>query len=89
VSPPNSSAEHVANSPLDPIFSHQLELRVGLFFPNRDFRKSYSDSAIAKRILARLVDVVQITPGYIHGALIVEKRYSSRGPFAVRLHYHR
>ena len=71
----NPSAEHVANLPLDRIFSHQLELRVRLFFPHRDFCKSYSDGTIAERILSRLVDVVQIAPGYIHGALIVERRY--------------
>ena len=54
--------------------------RVRLFFPHRDF----CNGAIAERILSRLVDVVQIAPGYIHGALIVERRYSSRS-FAVRI----
>jgi hypothetical protein len=54
----NLLAEHVADPALDRVFPHQLELRVRLKLPHRDFREGNCDNPVAEWIRSRVVDVI-------------------------------
>src|ERR1700692_4526105 len=71
-------AEQIAGRALNRIFSHQLELRIRLLLPNRDFGKRNGDRAIAERILPRLLHAIYIVPGYVHKCLSGRTSFSSR-----------
>jgi hypothetical protein len=48
-------AKHIGDLAMDGIFSHQLELRVRLLFPNRDFGKRDIDRPIPEGKLSGLL----------------------------------
>jgi hypothetical protein len=71
-------AEQIAGLALNRIFSHQLELRIRLLLPNRNFGKRNGDRAIAERILPRLLHAIYVVPGYVHKCLSGRTSFSSR-----------
>jgi hypothetical protein len=74
----NLLAEHVADPALDRVFPHQMELRVRLKLPHRDFREGNCDDPVAEWIFSRMVDVIEISPSDVHTALIAERLFGSR-----------
>ncbi len=71
-------AEQIAGLALNRIFSHQLELRIRLLLPNRNFGKRNGDRAIAERILPRLLHAIYVVPGYVHKCLSGRTSFSSK-----------
>jgi hypothetical protein len=59
-------AQHVFERALNRVFAHQLELSARVTFPNCDLGKRDGNRAIAERIVARRLHVVEIAPRYVH-----------------------